>query len=382
MMFAPVEPVPAERPSRGLVAQALNPQDGARWEGGLAWRPERCMSARMFNPCDTDVREVQTVTITGGPTGGTFTLTWNAQTTAGIAYNASAAAVQAALEALSNIAVGDVVVTGSAGGPYTLTWAHGLGNVAAPTGSAAGLTGGTAPAVVVATVTAGSALYTQPLGVGPSGTVYYLPQAMRLEDECNLLGGLDQLTEGRIKRQTEAATSYVVARELWTGDLSDAQPYDTPEGTGVVNARLASTTATTIGAGAAFAPNHALGLLEQEARRAGLGQDVWIHAPVEVFALFTDLEQRGTAWFTRSGSRVVADPGYLGTEPDGDAPTAGRLWMYATGPVQVRLGDVLVDAFYDQRTNRRLVSGERMFAATFDPCIHFGIAVALPDETA
>lgn len=48
-------------------------------------------------------------------TAGTFTLTFSGQTTAGIAYNASADDVQAALEALSNINVGDIRVTG---GPF------------------------------------------------------------------------------------------------------------------------------------------------------------------------------------------------------------------------------------------------------------------------
>ena len=43
--------------------------------------------------------------------GGTFTLTYDGQTTAALAYDATAAQVQAALEALSNIAPGDVLVT-------------------------------------------------------------------------------------------------------------------------------------------------------------------------------------------------------------------------------------------------------------------------------
>jgi hypothetical protein len=46
------------------------------------------------------VNEVQRITITGTPTGGTFTLTFQGNTTAPIAYNASAATVVAALEAL------------------------------------------------------------------------------------------------------------------------------------------------------------------------------------------------------------------------------------------------------------------------------------------
>lgn len=99
--------------------------------------------------------EVQTVTITGGPTGGTFTLTYAGQTTAGIAYNANAAAVQSALEALSNVTPGDLVVTGT--GPYTVTFNVSLGDVAQMTASGAGLTGGTTPDATVATTTPGVA---------------------------------------------------------------------------------------------------------------------------------------------------------------------------------------------------------------------------------
>ena len=102
--------------------------------------------------------EVQSVTITGVPTGGTFTLTFDGQVTTPIAHNATAAAVQAALLALASFRDGDVVVTGAAGGPYTLTFGADFSeaDVAALTASGAGLTGGTAPAVVIATVTPGA----------------------------------------------------------------------------------------------------------------------------------------------------------------------------------------------------------------------------------
>lgn len=67
--------------------------------------------------------EKQTVVLSSGVTGGTFTLSFNdgvnpAQTTGTIAHNANAAAVQSALEALSNVGVGDVAVTG---GPLPAT---------------------------------------------------------------------------------------------------------------------------------------------------------------------------------------------------------------------------------------------------------------------
>jgi len=70
-----------------------------------------------FVVTDTNDNEQQSVTLTGA-TGGNFTLTFDTQTTGNILYDASAANVQTALEGLSNIAAGDVVVTGSAGGPW------------------------------------------------------------------------------------------------------------------------------------------------------------------------------------------------------------------------------------------------------------------------
>lgn len=66
--------------------------------------------------------EVQTETVTA--TGGTRTLTVqtgaNTQTTAPIAWDADAATIQAALEALSNVAAGDIIVSGL--GPFVYTF--------------------------------------------------------------------------------------------------------------------------------------------------------------------------------------------------------------------------------------------------------------------
>lgn len=64
----------------------------------------------------------QLVTITGSPTGGTFTLSVGGVPTSGIAYNAAASAVQSALVALSTVGAGKATVTGSAGGPYTVAF--------------------------------------------------------------------------------------------------------------------------------------------------------------------------------------------------------------------------------------------------------------------
>lgn len=315
-MFAPVEPITADRPTHGtLVAAAITPQDGVRWQDGVSWRPERCPQGRTFDPCGSEFEdppagegdgglafyrptafrveehcstrsdrgtegqarvrrqaeattsffvarelevgaqtllnpydtpygtgqtnaylaspaaevisgtweptaglgmleetarraalglqvfihmpvhiaeiiaadglitegsllrtrtgarvvadpgytgrgpdvagtsEVQTVTITGAPTGGTFTLTFTAQTTAAIPFDAAASAVQTELNNLSNL--DGVTVSGAAGGPYTVTFPADMGNVGQMTADGSGLTGGTTPAVNVATTTPG-----------------------------------------------------------------------------------------------------------------------------------------------------------------------------------------------------------------------------------
>lgn len=114
-----------------------------------------------YGPYLTQTNEVQGVAITGSPTSGTFTLTYAGQTTAPIPFNATAAQVKAALEALSNINPGDVDVVGGPlpGTAVSVTFkGQYIGtDVAAMTRNAGGLGGGTSPDVVISTTTAGGA---------------------------------------------------------------------------------------------------------------------------------------------------------------------------------------------------------------------------------
>lgn len=109
----------------------------------------------LYAPYAGRTSEIQTITISA--TGGTFTVTFEGQTTAAIAYNATAATVQAAMEALSNIQPGDVTVS-LAGSVYTFLFGQKFAgeNVTAMTTNAGSLTGGAGTATV-ATGTAGGA---------------------------------------------------------------------------------------------------------------------------------------------------------------------------------------------------------------------------------
>jgi|GEM_PF-2928402 len=61
---------------------------------------------------------------------GAFVLTFNSQSTSSLAATSTAAEVQAALIGLSTIDTGEVVVTGDAGGPWTIAFAGAKGNFA------------------------------------------------------------------------------------------------------------------------------------------------------------------------------------------------------------------------------------------------------------
>lgn len=149
---------------------------------------------------------VQVVTITGTPTGGTFTLTYNNAVTAPIAFNAIASAVQSALLALPTLGPSDVAVTGGPGPgtPYTLTFGGNLNgqDVAVAVGQNS-LTGGTTPAVTVTTTTTG--------GVASGGATD------GRQDPENIVGILDtflpwQLTE----HDVEVAVAYeATAVQAW-----------------------------------------------------------------------------------------------------------------------------------------------------------------------
>ena len=121
------------------------------------------------------IADVQTLTLAGGPTAGTFTLTFQAQTTAGIPWNATSAQVQAALSDLLAVGTGNVACTGGPlpGAGVVVTFAGQLAPGPQPviTGTATGLTGPGSPAVAVAHTTTGRGVADSVLPVDPTGAV-------------------------------------------------------------------------------------------------------------------------------------------------------------------------------------------------------------------
>ena len=103
--------------------------------------------------------EKQTISRDEGVTGGTFTLTAAAETTGNIAFDATGADIQAALVLLSTIGVGQVSVTGPAGGPWVVEFTGTLAHtdVLALTGDGTNLVGDVKTVTIEETIKGNSA---------------------------------------------------------------------------------------------------------------------------------------------------------------------------------------------------------------------------------
>lgn len=109
-------------------------------------------------------RAMQTVVITGSPTGGQFQLVARGGTSAAIAWDATAAELQAILESVATVGVGNVRVTGGPG--PDVSWSVEFvgrfagGRVPAMTVAGVAFTGGSTPAVSCAVSSPGGPLFT------------------------------------------------------------------------------------------------------------------------------------------------------------------------------------------------------------------------------
>jgi uncharacterized repeat protein (TIGR01451 family) len=122
------------------------------------------------------VNQVETVALSNA-TGGTYTLTFNGQTTGALAFNAPVTQVQAALQGLSTVGFGNVTVTGSPAS-YTITFVGALGGAPQPAISASSqLTGpaitGTSTTIAVRAAQVLTVTKTAPATVTAGNTITY-----------------------------------------------------------------------------------------------------------------------------------------------------------------------------------------------------------------
>lgn len=191
--------------------------------------------------------------------------------------------------------------------------------------------------------------------------------------ECSTAGFKSQDYRGRARRQLEAGTSKAMEHELWTGALKPTNPH------------LNSISATILAGGTDQPLQLAIALLGNALSACAHGGRGTIHAPT--FIVDSWMYESGGSYFEPVGNRlitrnrgdiVVSGTGYDGTGPGGIAPPPGMSWVYATGPVQYRLDDIVVypDEMKEAtayRTNQVEYRAERQALINFDPCSHFAV---------
>lgn len=353
---------------------SMRPASSDRWESGVQWETITCDPVDGIGAWVPELSEVQTVTITGAPTGGTFTLTYSGQTTATIAYNAAASLVQTRLENLSNIEVGDVTVAGANGGPYTVTFRQNLvdsGDVPAMTANGAALTGGTSPAVEVAETTKGTSTTGLPKdlaankgtdGAATEFTVYG-------HFHCSPVGYSVQAAQ-------DMATMHLLSREearveqaFWTGDLGN-HPH---------------LFGSTVLGGGAVQPSVGIALLEDwiATNYGSLGIMHMTRGSATVLAAEDLVAASAGRLATTLGTPVVAGSGYDNTSPAGVAASAGHAWIYVSPAIfgyrsepftsSNRAGDL-----FDSGQNDLYAVAERTYLLGFDPCGSAAVEIVLP----
>lgn len=211
--------------------------------------------------------------------------------------------------------------------------------------------------------------------------------------DCSTVGNEEAIETAR---QALARTeTFQLERTFWTGLVDDkviAFPHlaaddDVEDAAGVV----LQSTATVAATGGPLDVVTGLGLLEQALADCFGGAGV-IHVPAKLLATLdsytllrvANARNVGTGQFDRqlvtlNGNLVAAGAGYLGTGPSGQVPTQDTAWIYATGPVFMRRGDVKVMPFESavrRDVNSVEMIAERTYVLGFD-CCHFAVEVSL-----
>lgn len=99
------------------------------------------------------------------------------------------------------------------------------------------------------------------------------------------------------------------------------------------------------------------------------GGEVIIHVPLVALAplIKYNLLSYEDGKYMLGGHTVSVD-GYYNLGPGGAAAADDEAWIYATGPVEYRLGDEVEFTQFTDRLNENVLIAERLAVLRFDPC--------------
>lgn len=150
----------------------------------------------------------------------------------------------------------------------------------------------------------------------------------------------------------------------------------------VYGAEVLIQTAATVPVTGAVSVVEAVALLEGAMGECYGGTPI-IHVPRGALAhldRYGLVYRRGEMLVTLGGSRVAAGGGYRGLAPDGTDPDYPLMWFYATGAINMRVGETKFTSSREEGlrrdTNSMVLIAERTYSLGWD-CCHFAVLVNL-----
>lgn len=169
----------------------------------------------------------------------------------------------------------------------------------------------------------------------------YLPFSVQAYVKASTMGtNLKQLQE-LADYALDTVLQKAIETEFWTGQLSKVlNESKASSGTVTIDNRYLSykdAIDVTPTGGSPVKVRYGQALLEQALGKGTVGSTGVIHAPL-LIASALEADDVDGALTTNLGTKIVAGAGYSNTGPNGEVAPTNSAWMYATGPVTVRVG--------------------------------------------
>lgn len=217
---------------------------------------------------------------------------------------------------------------------------------------------------------------------------WYYPFGVRSKTLSSTFGTTPEKIEETAVKALEIVTQKSIEREFWEGAIAKLLT------SGNDNRYLAQSGAVDVTPtqGTPVKVHYGLALLEEALGNATLGSAGTIHGPISTTsalkrALHVDTVDGEKVLVTPNGNTMVSGSGYTRVGPSGSAAPAGQAWMFATGPVTVKLSKVFVnpDKVYqsiDTSQNSIAYYGERYAGVTWSTTNLYAVLVDLTADYA
>jgi hypothetical protein len=205
----------------------------------------------------------------------------------------------------------------------------------------------------------------------------YYPFDIQASIRLSTFGTTPDEVKASATKALDLVTQKAIEIEFWNGDVAKTLTSDN-DNRYLAGAQTVDLTPTP---GTAIKPRYGQAILEQALADAALGAQGVLHVTRDV-ASALKVTADGETLRTNLGTPVVAGIGYSRRGPDGANAPTGKAWMYATGPVSVRLGAVhivpeKVNQSVDVRINQIEYFVDRAAAVTWSTSDSFAVLIDL-----